>query len=781
MKQGDDTVTNIQQAEIRVVGVVQGIGFRPFIYAQAMKRGLLGYVLNTGNSAVQIVVEGEKKKIIEFIESIEIDKPYLAVIDSIQTLWRPPTEEFTDFQIRISKNEQKAGGSVIPADISVCTDCIDDMNNPQSRHYQYPMTCCAICGPRYTTVSDTPYDRERTTMVDFPLCEDCDSEYYNPINRRYNAQTICCPRCGPQFKLLGKDGSLIEVADPFVEVVKLLNEGAIVAIKGLGGIHLAVRATLDSQIQRLRELRKKPHKPLAIMSKDLDKVREYAFVDATAEQLLLSWRRPILVLNQLNPFPLAPSLAPGLDTIGVLLPYSGIYLRLFEDLHDLALVMTSANPSGLPTIIHASTFQERFMKMADYFLTHDRTIYQRCDDSVVIPIFDQGLIIRRSRGYTPEPIDTAEGGPPILSLGALEKNTGAIYHNRRIYLTQHIGDIDTVESLSYLQESLAHLQQLLRVSAFDAVACDLHPDFLTTKYGADLSKEHEIPLIQVQHHHAHLATLLADFKLPLNEEIVAICCDGAGYGPDNTIWGGEILTGNASQYIRSAFLEPHPMPGGDLAAKYPFRMLLGILSKNYSQEELNKLFQKESKTALPQGPTELTIALTQIFQDINTPLTSSTGRVLDSLAALLQVSYLRTYEGEPAIHFESYANKGTRQPNLRLQIPIEQQGKSQVLITRALLDQVLQNRTKFPGPDLALAAHHSLGQALATMAIGAAKSHGITKIGFSGGVGYNKILTRTIRLAIEKEGLEFLMHRNIPPGDAGTSAGQSLVARSKIQ
>lgn len=774
-------MTNIQQAEIRVVGVVQGIGFRPFIYTQATKLSLYGFVLNTGNSAVQIIVEGEKKKIIEFIESIEKEKPYLAVIDSIQTIWRPPEGKFSDFQIRISKNEKKAGGSVIPSDIAVCTDCVEDMNNPKSRHFQYPMTCCAICGPRYTTVTDTPYDRERTTMNDFPLCKDCDLEYNDPLNRRYNAQTICCPNCGPQFTLIDSDGSKINVTNPFVETVKLLNEGAIVAIKGLGGIHLAVRATLNDHILRLRKLRSKPHKPLAIMSKNIETIEKYALVDDTAKQLLLSWRRPIVVLEQLSPFPLAHSLAPGLDTIGVMLPYSGIYLQLFEGLQDLALVMTSANPAGLPTIIHASTFQDKFREMADYFLTHNRTIYQRCDDSVVIPVFNQELIIRRSRGYSPEPIETAQSGPTILSLGALEKNTGAIYNKRRIFLTQHIGDIDTVENLGFLKESLSHLKQLLRVPNFEAIACDLHPDFLTTQYGTDLSEEHQIPLIKVQHHHAHLAALQADFKLPLDEEIVAICCDGAGYGPDNTIWGGEILTGNANHFTRYGYLEPHPMPGGDKAAQYPFRMLLGILSKQYSRTELHKRFEKEAMEALPQGPTELKVVLSQIDQNINTPLTSSTGRVLDSLAALLRVSFQRTYEGEPAIHFEAFANRGKHRPDLRLHIPIDQKGKATLLRTGVLIDQVMQNREKFSGPDLALAAHHALGQALADMAIGAAKSIGIHKIGFSGGVAYNKILTKIIRSVIQKEGLECLIHRYVPPGDAGTSAGQSLVARAKVQ
>jgi hydrogenase maturation protein HypF len=774
-------MTDIQQAEIRVVGVVQGIGFRPFIYAQATQLDLIGYVLNTGNSAVLIVVEGEKKKIIEFIESIERDKPYLAVIDSIRTIWGTPSGKFTDFQIHISKDEQKAGGSVIPADIAVCEDCIGDMTNPQTRHYQYPMTCCAICGPRYTTITNTPYDRERTTMKKFPLCEDCTTEYDNPLDRRYNAQTICCPICGPKFSLLESGKGPVIVDDVFKETVKLLNEGAIIAVKGLGGIHLAVRASLEEPTQRLRQLREKPNKPLAIMSKDLKAIRQYAELNQNTENLLTSWRRPIVVLDQKSPFPLSSALAPGLDTIGVMLPYSGIYLRLFEGLEDLALVMTSANPAGLPTLIHATTFQEQFMKLADYFLTHDRPIYQRCDDSVIIPIDDQSLIVRRSRGYTPEPIDTADIGPPILALGALEKNTGAIYHKKRIYLTQHIGDIDTIEAMQFLQESLAHLQQLLRVNSFDAIVCDLHPDFLTTQYGETLSSEHQVPLVRVQHHHAHLAALLADHQLPADEEIVAICCDGAGYGPDETIWGGEILVGNAQNYKRVGHLEQQLMPGGDLAARYPLRMLIGILSKHYSQNQLYEDFKGMVKNAFPQGTSELRIALKQAYQRINAPLTSSTGRVLDSLAALFQVCNKRTYEGEPAIRLESFANAGSANSKIKLKIPQRRKGKLTILDTSSFIKQIMDLQSDFKDSDLAYAAHRALGHALADLAIQSAQKQGISKIGFSGGVAYNKILTRMIRSTIEGQDLTFLIHNKVPPGDAGTSVGQALVGRSRSE
>ena len=773
-------VADVQQAEIRIVGVVQGIGFRPFIYAQATNHQLVGYVLNTGNSAVRVVVEGKKNEIVEFIESIEKKKPHLAVIDRIQTIWHKPSGMFDDFHIRISKDEQKSGGSVIPPDVAVCDECIKDINNPQSRHYQYPMTCCAICGPRYTTIRNTPYDRERTTMDEFPLCQECDTEFNNPLDRRFNAQTICCPNCGPQFQLLDSTGTVLDTDDCFSTAVNLLNEGAIVAVKGLGGIHLAVRASLEDQIQKLRHLRNKPFKPLAIMSANLDAVQKYATITPLAESLLTSWRRPIVVLYQKQPFPLAPSLAPGLDTIGVMLPYSGIYLRLFEELDDSALVMTSANPSGLPTIIQATTFQDHFMNLADYFLTHNRTIYQRSDDSVVIPASSHGLIIRRSRGYTPEPIDTANNGPPILALGALEKNTGAIYHKTRIYPTQHIGDVDTLETLRFLQESLTHLQELLRVNAFDAIACDLHPDFLTTRYGEELAEEHKTPLIRVQHHHAHLAALLADHKLPVDEEIVAICCDGAGYGPDNTIWGGEILVGNAKQYTRAAYLKPQPMPGGDLAAQYPLRMLIGILATEYSKTELTNSFADIAHQALPQGIPELQTTLKQVTQQLNAPLTSSTGRILDAIASMLQLTFHRTYEGEPAIRLESYANRGNPIPQLNLDISSKQTGRSQVLDTTMFVTKLFQNRDKYSGADLAHEAHVALGKAFGRTASEIAEAEGLRAIGFSGGVAFNRIITKTIRQVIEDRGLEFLTQKYVPPGDAGTSVGQGYAARGAL-
>lgn len=768
----------MQRVVIRVVGVVQGIGFRPFIYHQATKHKLVGYVLNTGNSAVRIVVEGAKTRIIKFINSIETEKPKIAVIDEILTSWHPATGEYEEFSIQISRCETGSGGSIIPADIAVCDECLEDISDPNSRHHNYPFTCCAICGPRYTAIVNTPYDRERTTMHEFPLCEDCLIEFNSPEYRRYNAQTICCPRCGPQFKLLDQRGEVQAVNDAFPEAVNQLNEGAIIAIKGLGGIHLAVSASVETQIQRLRSHRLKPAKPLAIMSPNLHNTRLIARVSEEAERLLASWKRPIVVLPKNDPFPLAKSVAPGLDTIGVMHPYSGIYQLLFEGLDDLALVMTSANPSGLPTLIDSITFQKHFMQMVDYFLTHNRTIYQRCDDSVVIPFNNHSLIVRRSRGFTPEPIETTHDGSPILAVGALEKNTGACYLRKRIFLTQHIGDVDSLETLDFLKSSLTHLQKLLRINKFDAVACDLHPDFLTTRLAERIANNQDIPLARVQHHHSHLSSLIIDNQLTMEEDIVAICCDGAGYGPDNTVWGGEILVGNARNYTRKAHLQTQKMPGGDLAAKHPLRMLVSILANRYPVEDLFSKFRKASVSALPQGERELSVILRQLKEKDNIPLTSSTGRVLDAISVLLGVCYQRTYEGEPAIKLEATANAGAFNESLVLEIPTTSKGKTIIINTTDLLVHLEQNLNSYSQADLALAAHHSLGKILAETAADIANREGLTKVGFTGGVAFNKIITNIIQEIITSSGLQFLAHHDVPPGDAGTSVGQALVART---
>jgi hydrogenase maturation protein HypF len=418
------------------------------------------------------------------------------------------------------------------------------------------------------------------------------------------------------------------------------------------------------------------------------------------------------------------------------------------------------------------------MQMADYFLTHNRIIHQRCDDSVVIPFNNHSLIVRRSRGFTPEPIETPYDGTPLLAVGALEKNTGACYVGNRIFLTQHIGDVDSLETLDFLQSSLIHLQKLLRIKSFSAVACDLHPDFLTTRFAEGLAKEQDLPLARVQHHHSHLASLIIDNQVPLDEEIVAICCDGAGYGTDNTIWGGEILVGNGKSYVRPGHLERHKMPGGDLAAKYPLRMLVSILSTSWSEEDLFNEFRPIADSALPQGEKELEIVLRQLKSGSNYPLTSSTGRVLDAISVLLNVCYKRGYEGEPAIRLEAMANKGSIEQAPLFDIPTTSQGTAMIIKTSELLNQIHQNLALFSQAELALAAHHSLGKVLAETAVEIANREGINKVGFSGGVAFNKILTKVIQDLVVRNGLQFLVHRAVPPGDAGVSVGQVHVANS---
>jgi len=368
----------------------------------------------------------------------------------------------------------------------------------------------------------------------------------------------------------------------------------------------------------------------------------------------------------------------------------------------------------------------------------------------------------------------------VLAVGSREKNTGAIYDGTRIFLTQHIGDIDGADTLGFLQSSLVHLRKLLRVKAFSAIACDLHPDFLTTRFAEELANSDQVSLVRVQHHHAHLAALLADGRLPPNERIVAICSDGAGYGADQTIWGGEILAGDASGYERRAHLRAHPMPGGDLAAEYPLRMLIGILAEHYSADELEHQLALLARTQLPRKERELRVAVQQVAKRINAPLTSSTGRILDAVSALLGVCGHRLYEGEPAIKLEAYANKGQSNPAIKFSIPVTEDHDQLIMETGDLLLQVWHQRHRFKGPDIALALHRALGEALAHVAITIARQDGIRKVGFTGGVAYNHILTQTIRDLIQSNGLELLLHNYVPPGDAGTSAGQALVARAQL-
>ncbi len=675
-------------------GVVQGIGFRPFVYRIAVKRGLTGYVLNLGDAGVKIVAEGDKQSIASFLKALHDEKPPLAYYENLEVKWEPYKGEFSSFVVaKSNKNARSGGVSYIPPDIALCDDCRRELFNPQSRRYMYPFIVCSACGPRYTIIEDLPYDRENTTMRDFPMCEDCEKEYTNPLDRRYHAEPTCCPKCGPSMSLYTRDGELIETLNPIKEAAKLLEEGYIIAIKGIGGTHVATKTTEDDPVILLRKRRRRPQRPFALMSRNLDAVQTFAEITSSERDLLLSYRRPIVVLKKKSPFPLSKYLAPGLHTIGVMLPYSGIHEILLYYSKEPALVMTSGNYPGQPMAISNKEAFSQLSKIVDYFLLHNRRIINRNDDSVVRIVDNKLSFLRRSRGYVPEPFKLKflkDNKETIIGFGPEENVTFTLLRGGYAYPSQHIGDVDNLEMIEFIQTAVRNLSRITNIDPthVTAVGSDLHPSFFTTRYAEEFSKQRNIPHYKIQHHHAHIIALMAEHNFSVDEEVVGIAIDGYGYGVDKTAWGGEILLATYTSFERKAHLEQVPMPGGDRSTYYPIRMAAGILSKQLSENELQNLLLSY-KDAFPFGQREIDIVIKQIYSKFNTPMTSSTGRVLDAISVLLNVCNKRTYEGEPAMKLEAFAAQGN--PNkLPFDIKISKNNGIYVFSTSEIMLQVVE-------------------------------------------------------------------------------------------
>ena len=769
----------LRKAVVHVSGLIQGIGFRPFVYRLAVRRGLRGYVQNLGDAGVRIELYGPEEAIRDFLRALVNEKPPIATYSRLDISWSRPDGPIPDgFAIAESDVRGRAREfSIIPPDIATCDECLREIYDPGDRHYLYPFTCCASCGPRFTLMYDIPYDRERTAMKDFPMCEHCSREFNDPMDRRFNAQTICCPLCGPRMALYAPDGTCLEREEPLREAAELIREGFILAVKGIGGFHLAVRADLDGPVERLRERRRKPGKPFAIMSLDLEAVREYAHISRAEEELLKSPARPIVVLRKKEPFPLSELVAPGLHTVGVMLPYSGIHHLLLYYARLPALVMTSANMPGEPMIITNEEALKRLRGVADYLLLHNRRIVARCDDSVVRVVDGKPTFIRRSRGYVPMPVELPfQADGVAIAVGAELMVTGAILMGSRCYLTQHIGDVEGPEALGFLEEALGHLARLLRLREAHVVACDLHPAFLTRDAALRLAEEHEAELVEVQHHHAHVASLMAEAGVGRDELVIGIACDGVGYGPDGTAWGGEVLLASYDGFKRLGHLEPQPMPGGDACAIWYGRMLQAILHGQLDEHELRSFLVGERLAGFKWGEREVDLVFQQLEKGFNVVLTTSTGRLLDAVACLLGLTYRRTYEGEGAMKLEAAASRG-RPGAVRLVAEVSERDGVMVLRTSEL---VLQAYEALRGgkrvEDIACAFQLALAEGLSEMAIRAAEANGISVVGFTGGVAYNDAITRTIRERVEAAGLRFIRHTRVPNGDGGISLGQAVIA-----
>lgn len=727
-----------------------------------MGNGLVGYVRNRGDAGVEIVVEGTEKAIRNFLKEVKDKRPPLARIYQMVTNHAESTEEFEQFSIVASSKEPAISGSVIPPDVSICDECLGELRDPQNHRHAYFFITCTNCGPRYTITRSLPYDRPNTTMQDYPLCDFCRKEYEDPANRRFHAQTVACNQCGPRVYLTTKDGKQEQSQDPIRETGKLLEEGYIVAIKGNGGFHVATATTQSEPIARLRRVKHRAQKPFAIMARDVETVKSFAHVSAEEGELLTSYIKPIVLLAKKDAYYLSELVSPGLHNVGVMLPYTALHYLLFDEVKEPAFVMTSANPPNSPIVTESADAIARLGPTVDFFLFHNREIAHRCDDSVVRLHGKDSSIVRRSRGYAPEPLRLKVSATHcILGVGAEQNVATCILSKNKAFISQYIGDIENLETLNFLKTTINHLTRLTN-SRVDVVACDLHPSFTTTRLAHNLGNELKSPVFPIQHHHAHIAALMGEHDL---QEMVGIACDGFGYGLDGSAWGGEILYCDEQGFQRLGHLQEQPMVGGDLATRYPLRMVAGMLRNTVDVEDW--LFSKSSH--FPHGEKEAGIIIKQVEKGRG-PRTTSCGRLLDALSAVLGVCYERTYEGEPAMKLESAATRGKDVLGLKPRF------SDKAIDTTHLLQEIFDQKDDYPVADLACAAESYVARALAQLAVEQADRLHVQSIGFSGGVAYNEHITLTIRRIVEEHGFTFIVHKHVPPGDGGIAFGQAVAA-----
>ncbi|MGB9135091.1 MAG: carbamoyltransferase HypF [Candidatus Bathyarchaeia archaeon] len=754
------------RARITITGIVQGVGFRPFIYRTATKHNLKGYVRNRGDAGVEIVVEGHENSIKRFLNDLDKKKPPQAKTYKTMVDYEKDKKSFKKFNILKSTQTKEIQGSVIPPDIAICDDCLTELRKPTNPRHDYFFITCTDCGPRYTTICQLPYDRQNTTMQSFEMCEFCKSEYITPANRRFHAQTVACPRCGPKVYLTTNAGKPVSLNDPIREAGRLLEEGKILAIKGYGGFHIASATTKDEPIQRLRGTKHRAQKPFAIMARDLETAKTFAKANKKEAEALASYARPIVLLDKSENYYLSEIIAPGLHNIGVMLPYTGLHFMLFDHVKEPAFVMTSANPPNEPIVVDNAEALKEMGSTVDYFLFHDRPIAQRCDDSVVRLHNEKISLIRRSRGYTPAPIALKSSFDKcVLGVGAEENVTVCTLLRDKAFISQYVGDVENLETLRFLGDTVRHLLMLTNAK-IDAVACDLHPKFATTRLAGEIAEKLGCIVVPVQHHHAHVASLMGEHE---REEIVGIVCDGYGYGADGKPWGGEVLHCQDG-FHRIGHLQEQPMIGGDLATRYPARMAAGILKDTVDVDD----WLLTHSEGFPHGEEEARAMINLLNSTRTHATTTSCGRILDAVSAILDVCHERTYQGEPAVKLESAAVHG------RDVLKLEPQVSNGILNTTCMVQAVFESKDRLSTADLAYSAQSYLGKGLAQLAVEAARKLGVDAIGFSGGVAYNKHIALVMRRDVEESGIRFYVHEALPAGDGGISFGQALAAAISI-
>ena len=737
------------------------MGFRPFVFRQAARLGLAGYVRNMGGSEVEIWVEGDAAAVEKFLTTLRAEKPPPLELEMLSVAWAQP-RGFTRFEIRDS-GEQVVERSQIPPDIGVCEDCLREVLDPGSRWYRYPFNSCAWCGPRFSMMRGVPYDRQNTAMNEFPLCDDCLREYRDPGDaRRFHAQGISCPRCGPRLSLLDSDGREVPCDDPLQEAARLIEGGSIVAVKGVGGFHLAALASDDEVIAELRRRKQRPQKPLAVMALDADVVEKIARPTEAHLRLLASPARPIVLVPKREGSPLSELVAPGLSEVGVMLPYTPLHYLLLSETSDRFLVMTSGNRKGLP-ICKGPEALIQLRGIADYYLVHNREIVNRVDDSVVRLTDGEPQVIRRSRGYAPRWVRLPfRLGAEAVALGAHLDNAGAVAFEDKVVLTQYVGDVDNLENAEFLLSSIEFLSKCYRLKP-QLVASDKHPGYVTTQLARRLAESAGIPHVLIQHHHAHVASAMATHGVPHDGEVVGVAMDGIGYGDDGRLWGGEVMIATYTGYRRLGHLEYLPLPGGDRATLYPARILAGVLSRELGPEgAVRTLASLGLINAFPGGLQEAEAAAQGAAR---APLSSSVGRFLDAVSALLGVCWARTYEGEPAQKLEAAARGGGLGDGLAFDV------EGGVIITSDFLLQLAEARGRHSVRDLAYTTLFRLGEALGAVVLEAAGDLKLPAVA-SGGAAVNDYIVKGLKRALGA----ILLPKGVPAGDGGIALGQAVIA-----
>ena len=760
----------ILRQRVVVRGVVQGVGFRPFVYRLAREEGLTGQIGND-TDGVRIEVQGPVSSVHAFVIRLRAETPPLARIDSIAVDDFPAKQE-AGFRIVASEVLGRVSTG-IPADAATCADCLRELLDPEDRRFRYPFLNCTNCGPRYTITRSIPYDRPQTSMAKFQMCAACQAEYDDPTNRRFHAQPNACWQCGPRVWLAAPDGREVPCVDPVAAAVDRLVAGEVVAIKGIGGFHLAVDAANEEGVLRLRERKHRFGKPLAVMIKDLEAARLLCTLTDQEEDLLQTHARPIVLARKRVDAGVAGSVAPGVPWLGIFLPYAPLQHLLFASGQVRALVMTSANLSEEPIAIDNGEALARLGEIADAFLMHDREILQRCDDSVSAIVDGAPQLIRRARGFVPLAVELPFDAVPLLAVGGHLKNVLALARRRHVYQSQHLGDLESFTGLEFFEESLHHLMRTFEVEP-QVVAHDLHPGYLSTAWAKRWAEERGLPLIGLQHHHAHVAGCMAEHGLT---EAIGLALDGTGYGTDGTIWGGEVLIARPDGFDRFAHLEYVPMPGGDTAVKEPWRMAFaGLRTAGFAAD----------KAALLTGASEQEARVMERMMErgLNTPKTSSLGRLFDAVAALILERRFVDYEAQAAIELEGVAvdeQDDLRGYEIELRGGDRDKGQPAILSTVRLWRELLDDLQRGASKSLISARFHcGVAEGFVAAAQRARVMTGLEKVAMSGGCLHNRRLARLLRARLEADGFEVYAHRRVSPGDGGLSYGQAAIAAATL-